>query len=137
MDPAGRKEMLELIRDIARKESMNIIISSHLLPDIESTCRQVVIMNKGRIAAEESIAGLKKDKRNVFEIKVVGDREAFFAALRCPALAGRGKGPGPFPGHAARPARRRPRCSAPPTSTARRSAISGRAAPRWRTPSWT
>ncbi|MCU0276783.1 MAG: ABC transporter ATP-binding protein [Acidobacteria bacterium] len=81
MDPAGRKEMLELIRDIAKKESMNIILSSHLLPDIESTCRQVVIMNRGRIAAEESIAGLKKDRRNVFEIRVVGDGGGFFAAL--------------------------------------------------------
>ncbi len=81
MDPAGRKEMLELIRDIAKKESMNIIISSHLLPDIESTCRQVVIMNKGRIVAEESIAGLKKDNRDVYEIKVIGEREAFLAAL--------------------------------------------------------
>ena len=80
MDPAGRNEMLELIRDIARKESMNIILSSHLLPDIESTCRQVVIMNRGRIAAEESIAGLKKDRRNVFEIRVVGDG-GFIAAL--------------------------------------------------------
>jgi ABC-2 type transport system ATP-binding protein len=82
MDPAGRKEMLELIRDIAKKESMNIIISSHLLPDVESTCRQVVIMNKGRIVAEESIADLKKDNRDVYEIKVVGDLEPFFAALR-------------------------------------------------------
>jgi ABC-2 type transport system ATP-binding protein len=82
MDPAGRKEMLELIRDIARKESMNIIISSHLLPDIESTCRQVVIMNQGRVVAEESIAGLKKDNFNVYEIKLVGDPAPFFANLR-------------------------------------------------------
>jgi ABC-2 type transport system ATP-binding protein len=82
MDPNGRKDMLELIRDIARKKTMNIIISSHLLPDIESTCRQVVIMNKGRIVAEESIADLKKDNYNVFEIKVVGDQENFFERLR-------------------------------------------------------
>jgi ABC-2 type transport system ATP-binding protein len=73
--------MLELIRDIAKKESMNIIISSHLLPDIESTCRQVVIMNKGRVVAEESIAGLKKDNFNVYEIRVVGDQTPFFADL--------------------------------------------------------
>jgi len=86
MDPVGRKEMLELIQDIARKESMNIIMSSHLLPDIEATCRQVVIMNNGRIAAEESIAGLKKDNFHVFEIKVVGAQTLFFerlAALGC------------------------------------------------------
>ena len=82
MDPVGRKEMLELIRDIAKKESMNIIISSHLLPDIESTCGQVVIMNKGQVVAEESIAGLKKDNFNVYEIKVVGDPAPFFAELR-------------------------------------------------------
>ena len=82
MDPAGRKEMLELIRDIARKGSMNIIISSHLLPDIESTCRQVVIMNQGRIAAEGAIADLKKDRRNLYEIKVVGDPLPFLAQLR-------------------------------------------------------
>jgi ABC-2 type transport system ATP-binding protein len=82
MDPNGRKEMLELIHDIAKKESMNIIISSHLLPDIESTCQQVVIMNKGRIAAEESIADLKKDNSHVFEIKVVGDQALFFERLR-------------------------------------------------------
>jgi len=82
MDPNGRKEMLELIHDIAKKESMNIIISSHLLPDIESTCQQVVIMNKGRIAAEESIADLKKDNFHVFEIKVVGDQALFFERLR-------------------------------------------------------
>ncbi|MBN2399135.1 MAG: ABC transporter ATP-binding protein [Candidatus Aminicenantes bacterium] len=81
MDPAGRKEMLELIQDIAKKESMNIIISSHLLPDIESTCRQVVIMNNGRIAAEESIAALKKDNFRVFEIKAVGEQEPFFERL--------------------------------------------------------
>jgi ABC-2 type transport system ATP-binding protein len=82
MDPVGRKEMLELIQDIAKKESMNIIISSHLLPDIESTCQQVVIMNKGRIAAEESIADLKKDNFHVFEIKVVGDQAQFFERLQ-------------------------------------------------------
>ena len=81
MDPNGRKEMLELIQDISKKESMNIIISSHLLPDIESTCRQVVIMNKGRVVAEESITGLKKDNFNVYEIKVVGDQAPFFAEL--------------------------------------------------------
>jgi ABC-2 type transport system ATP-binding protein len=82
MDPAGRKEMLELIRDIAGKGSMSIIISSHLLPDIESTCRQVVIMNQGRIAAEGAIADLKKDRRNQYEIKVVGDAGPFFARLQ-------------------------------------------------------
>ena len=81
MDPAGRQEMLELIRDIAGQGSMSIILSSHLLPDIESSCRRVVIMNEGRIAAQEAIADLKRDRRNVFEIKAVGGAADFFSAL--------------------------------------------------------
>ena len=81
MDPAGRKEMLELVRDIAAQGSMSIIVSSHLLPDIESTCRQVVIMNRGGIAAQGAIADLKKDRRNVYEIRAVGAAAALYAAL--------------------------------------------------------
>ena len=81
MDPAGRKEMLALIRDIAAQGSMNIILSSHLLPDIESSCSRVVIMNEGRIAAQGAIADLKQDRRNVYEIKAVGGTPGFFAAL--------------------------------------------------------
>jgi ABC-2 type transport system ATP-binding protein len=96
MDPAGRKEMLELIRDIARKESLNIIISSHLLPDIETTCRQVVIMNKGRVVAEESIASLRKDNSDVYEIKVVNNREALLAALAAQGWGAKEKDQGVF-----------------------------------------
>ena len=48
MDPKGRDEMLELVRDLAHNKGVNVIVSSHLLPDIEYTCRDVVVMDKGR-----------------------------------------------------------------------------------------
>ena len=50
MDPKGREEMLELIRDLARNKGMNLILSSHLLPDVEFTCDYVVVLNQGAIA---------------------------------------------------------------------------------------
>ena len=96
MDPAGRQEMLELIRDIARQGSMSIILSSHLLPDIESSCRRVIIMNEGRIAAQGEIADLKRDRRNVFEIKAVGGAPGFFAALAGAGWAVEERGQGLF-----------------------------------------
>ncbi len=79
----------------------------------------------------------EEGRRNVFEIRVVGDGGGFFAALRRLGLAGRGKGPGPLPGHA--PGGHRAGGAFPrrPRAPACRSAISARAAPRWRTPSWT
>ena len=48
MDPKGRDEMLELIRDIAHNKGLNLILSSHLLPDVEYTCDHVVVHGQGR-----------------------------------------------------------------------------------------
>ncbi|MCK5059184.1 MAG: ABC transporter ATP-binding protein [Candidatus Aminicenantes bacterium] len=82
MDPRGRKEMLELIKDISRKESMDVIICSHLLPDIEYTCKQVIIMNRGKIAAHRAIEGISEDKFNRFDLKLKGDVSAFLKQLK-------------------------------------------------------
>ena len=46
MDPKGREEMLELIRDLAHNKGMNLILSSHLLPDVEFTCDHVVVLHQ-------------------------------------------------------------------------------------------
>ena len=82
MDPKGRKEMLELIKDISRKKSMDVIICSHLLPDIEFTCKHVIIMNQGEIAAQREIEGLSEDKFNRFDLKLKGDTSAFVKQLK-------------------------------------------------------
>ena len=81
MDPKGRDEMLELIRDITRNKGINLILSSHLLPDVESTCDRVVVLHRGDIVAEGPIAELKGATRRAFEIRVKGDVGRFTAAL--------------------------------------------------------
>src|SRR6266849_2531969 len=70
MDPKGRDEMLELIRDLARNKGVNLILSSHLLPDVEYTCESVVVMDKGRIAAAGPIDALKQPRGRVYELRV-------------------------------------------------------------------
>jgi ABC-2 type transport system ATP-binding protein len=69
MDPSGRDEMLDLVRDLAFAKGVNVIVSSHLLPDIEYTCTHVVVMDKGQIATEGPIAGLKQPRGRVFELR--------------------------------------------------------------------
>src|SRR3954466_3402780 len=59
MDPKGREEMLELVRDIAYNKGLNLIFSSHLLPDVEYVCDHVVVLDKGRVATQGPIAALK------------------------------------------------------------------------------
>ena len=70
MDPAGRDEMLELVKDLAANKGVNVIVSSHLLPDIEYTCRSVVVMDKGRVVAQGPIDSLKQPRGQVFELRV-------------------------------------------------------------------
>jgi ABC-2 type transport system ATP-binding protein len=82
MDPKGRKDMLALIKNIAEKKSMNIIISSHLLPDIEHTCEKVIILNKGKIVGMESISDVSKNNFNLFELKIIGNRDRFLGRLK-------------------------------------------------------
>jgi ABC-2 type transport system ATP-binding protein len=84
MDPRGRDEMLELVRDLAHRKGVNVIVSSHLLPDVEYTCDHVVVMDRGRIAAEGPIATLKQPRGRVYELRVktVGEVERFLDRLR-------------------------------------------------------
>ncbi|HXT71940.1 MAG TPA: ABC transporter ATP-binding protein [Vicinamibacterales bacterium] len=81
MDPKGRDEMLELIRDLAHNKGVDLILSSHLLPDVEFTCDYVVVLDKGAIATSGSIDQLKGPSGRVFEVRVKGDLQPFIAAL--------------------------------------------------------
>src|SRR5216110_1745213 len=89
MDPKGRDEMLELVRDLAHNKGVNLILSSHLLPDVEYTCDDVVVMDKGRIAAAGPIQAMKQPRGRVYELRVktpTGDLEPFTGELRAAGL---------------------------------------------------
>ena len=84
MDPKGRDEMLELIRDIAHNKGINLILSSHLLPDVEYTCDYVVVLDKGAVATHGPIQALKGPGGRVYEVRVKGAPQAlpaFIAAM--------------------------------------------------------
>jgi ABC-2 type transport system ATP-binding protein len=82
MDPKGRDEMLALIRDLGHNKGVNLILSSHLLPDVEYTCDRVVVIDKGRIAAEGPIAELKGPRGSVYEVRPKLDADRLVAALK-------------------------------------------------------
>jgi len=81
LDPNGRKEILELIIDISSKKDIQVLISSHILSDIEATCTYVVILNKGILATEGKISELKQIDYSLFELKIKGEAERFLARL--------------------------------------------------------
>src|SRR6187431_604880 len=82
MDPKGRDEMLELVHDLGHNKNVSLILSSHLLPDVEYTCDHVIVMDKGQIAAQGPIDDLKGPAGRVFELRIKGDLAAFIDVLR-------------------------------------------------------
>jgi ABC-2 type transport system ATP-binding protein len=82
MDPKGRDEMLELIRDLAHNKNVNLILSSHLLPDVEYTCDHVVVIDKGSVTANGPIDELKGPAGRVYELRIKGDTPQFIGVLR-------------------------------------------------------
>ena len=81
MDPKGRKEMLDLIRDISINHGKNVIFSSHLLQDVEYICQHVVIMNQGKVLVQGGLGDLLNTMKK-YEIRIKGDQKEFGDILR-------------------------------------------------------
>jgi ABC-2 type transport system ATP-binding protein len=60
LDPAGREDMLDLIRTVSHGKGVNVLVSSHLLPDIERVCDDVLVVMQGRLRASGTIKDFKR-----------------------------------------------------------------------------
>lgn len=81
LDPQGRDEMLALVRDISHNKAINVIVSSHLLPDIERTCDSLILMRQGKVAEQGSMAELQAMTVAQFDIQLQQPVEGFAEAL--------------------------------------------------------
>ncbi len=79
LDPRGRLDMLELIRSISHGKGVNVIVSSHLLPDIERVCDSVVVVYKGRLQKVGLIKDLKRIEGHPVDVEL-RDENALFVA---------------------------------------------------------
>jgi len=80
LDPRSRDDMLELIRDLPGRRDCAIVLSTHLLPDVERVCDRAVIMHHGRVrftgTIEELRADRGSDRQLVIEVKADAARFA-------------------------------------------------------------
>jgi ABC-2 type transport system ATP-binding protein len=82
MDPKGREEMLALVRDLAHNKNISLILSSHVMPDVESVCDSVIVMNRGQVVMRGPITTLKGPAGSMFEVRIKGSQSAFVEKLR-------------------------------------------------------
>jgi ABC-2 type transport system ATP-binding protein len=82
LDPAGREGMLELLRILAGRPGRSLVISTHLLGDVERVCDQVLMLNAGRLLAVGPLAELAHSGRDEIVVRLKGDPTPFVEALR-------------------------------------------------------
>lgn len=71
LDPEGIKELRDLLKDLAKKENIAVLISSHNLAELDSFCNKVCIIQNGTIIESNEVKKLKKEVSNstyIFEI---------------------------------------------------------------------
>jgi ABC-2 type transport system ATP-binding protein len=85
LDPIGRREMLELIRRVGREFGISIVISTHLMGDVERTCDSVVVLDAGRLLRTGAVSGLTQETE-ALEIDVVDGGAALLEALAARGL---------------------------------------------------
>ena len=56
LDPAGQGQVLQLVTSVARERGVTVVLSTHLLAEVEQVCDRVLILNRGRLVSEGTIA---------------------------------------------------------------------------------
>jgi ABC-2 type transport system ATP-binding protein len=78
-DPKGREEVLELIYDISHRKGMHLLLSSHLLKDVERTCDSVLLLKEGVLIKYGVIRELKAADGKAVSLMIKGDVSVFSA----------------------------------------------------------
>lgn len=85
LDPAGRDEMLALVRRIHTDFGISVLVTSHLLGELERICDNVVIIDGGTLLRSSSVADFTRSSAQL-ALEVVAEPAAALAALRSAGL---------------------------------------------------
>ncbi len=81
LDPPARQRMIRLIKEIREAGEIRVVLSSHLLRDVEECCDEVLILRDGRIAALCDLEAERRANRRLVELEAVGGNGDFAASL--------------------------------------------------------
>lgn len=86
LDPNGRQQMLDLIERLYKDEGKSLLVSSHLLFDVEKVCDWVVVLGRGKIVTSGDMSELLEEKTGDLRIRVAGDSQRLLERLRTRGL---------------------------------------------------
>jgi ABC-2 type transport system ATP-binding protein len=81
LDPLGRREMLDLVRRVGSEFGLSIVISTHLMGDVERVCDSVVVLDAGRLLRTGPVSGFTEETETL-EVELVEGAVAVADGLR-------------------------------------------------------
>ena len=81
LDPPARLRMLKLVKEIRDGGQVHVILSSHLLRDVELCCDEVLILRQGEVAVYTNLEEERKANRKFIEMETLGAPDAFIGAI--------------------------------------------------------
>jgi ABC-2 type transport system ATP-binding protein len=81
LDPMGREEMLALVRKTHREFGISVLLSSHLMADVERTCDRIIVLQGGHLVHSGEVEHFTQETETVF-IEVDHNREQLVSALQ-------------------------------------------------------
>jgi ABC-2 type transport system ATP-binding protein len=82
MDPAGREAMLNLLVCLGRDHGKSILLSTHLLGDIDRVCDRVVILDQGRVLCQGAVGDLCRRRQDRYRLQIQGEPQSYLEELR-------------------------------------------------------
>jgi ABC-2 type transport system ATP-binding protein len=82
LDPEEREAMLGRVRILAGRMGKSVLISTHILPDVQAICDTVVILAKGQVRVVDRLETLRRPTSPVWRVRVLGQAGALAARMR-------------------------------------------------------
>jgi ABC-2 type transport system ATP-binding protein len=95
LDPAGRESMLRLLFRLGRDYDKSLILSTHLLGDVEQVCEQVIVLYGGKVRGQGGVRDLCARRHDRYRLQIQGDAKVFLEEMALEGvqvLANNGRG---------------------------------------------
>ncbi len=86
LDPEERESLLDRIKFLSVQANKSVLISTHILPDVQAICDNVLILSSGKVLLSDSLANLNRTTSPTISFRVAGDHEPILQNLRASGL---------------------------------------------------
>ena len=86
LDPSQRENLLDRVSLLSKEKGKSVLLSTHILHDVQRVCDQVIILVRGKVCLAESLANLQRPSRAQLSVSVVDNAGKLQAALHARGL---------------------------------------------------